>query len=809
MDNFQYTVQLSDQDWAEFSATADECGLLQAGLASGDELLSSDIDQGDSSDSSPSGPPPLLTGQLALGRRDWWGCEEGGEVVATQQLISRSQCEPILALEASQQAVGTSALSEGLLSLSSGTIPLVQCSSLPGPAASRGEMQRLLQGPAPSPPGEPPQSPESPGCSLTPQKSLDNPGVPPWSPGCKKRSAVCAKWGGHLGAPGPVATQLGYHEARPEGIVVGTAKLTAEVQQDKPEPDSADAPKPSSGSPELVARRGPGLDLSTSIPTTEQGTDQIRMTPRAELHTISIPVQEVHPDSSMAKSDMAPSTPACKPQPHMALSTPASKPDMTLSTSAFKPQPHMALSTPASKPDMTLSIPASKPQPHMALSISVSKPDMTLSTPASKPQPDMSLSTPASSTQIDKSGSASASTSRLYVGISGTGLKPGVDLSPPISMVVPHAALLHSASKTASDMDDTPAALSLLPVPWAEATLVDTKGAVTPEGHREKPRREPSAGAPGDPSGEPLQGSVQVPKRKKVRFSMTMPSPEELGSGEAAGSPSSTTPWIPASRTAIGGRGGSAAWDAVAVGPRSPQPRILKHLPPPSPSASVGPEPGSRFAVTLPEAYEFFFCDTIEEEEEDVAGEAAASQALGEVQWPDMCEFFFQDCRAQRSRCQGHHSPMPSPRAEPAAATLPGDPVPISIPEAYEHFFEEDGLGDALPPATLLQLQTTEPLREVGLGAPPKPGPVTTQQLSLAVRRAGRCCSSPMACPGHGNTLSRELGQVDMVVVGEAVQNPAVGTCWEGRANSSLPRTQCRWDIPGQVPWPFMGLVLY
>jgi hypothetical protein len=213
--------------------------------------------------------------------------------------------------------------------------------------------------------------------------------------------------------------------------------------------------------------------------------------------------------------------------------------------------------------------------------------------------------------------------------------------------------------------------------------------------------------------------------------------------------------------------------------------------------------------VTLPEAYEFFFCDTIEEEEEDVAGEAAASQALGEVQWPDMCEFFFQDCRAQRSRCQGHHSPMPSPRAEPAAATLPGDPVPISIPEAYEHFFEEDGLGDALPPATLLQLQTTEPLREVGLGAPPKPGPVTTQQLSLAVRRAGRCCSSPMACPGHGNTLSRELGQVDMVVVGEAVQNPAVGTCWEGRANSSLPRTQCRWDIPGQVPWPFMGLVLY
>ena len=37
MENFQYSVQLSDQDWAEFSAAAEECGLLQAGLASGEK----------------------------------------------------------------------------------------------------------------------------------------------------------------------------------------------------------------------------------------------------------------------------------------------------------------------------------------------------------------------------------------------------------------------------------------------------------------------------------------------------------------------------------------------------------------------------------------------------------------------------------------------------------------------------------------------------------------------------------------------------------------------------------------------------
>ena len=113
MDNFQYSVQLSDREWAEFSATADECGLLQADLASGDEPLSSDIDQGDSSGSSPPGPPPLFTGQLVSQGRGQQSREL--EDVAAQQLVSRSQCEPVLALEASHQVAGTSTQSEAPL----------------------------------------------------------------------------------------------------------------------------------------------------------------------------------------------------------------------------------------------------------------------------------------------------------------------------------------------------------------------------------------------------------------------------------------------------------------------------------------------------------------------------------------------------------------------------------------------------------------------------------------------------------------------------------------------------------------------
>ncbi|XP_048205971.1 PGC-1 and ERR-induced regulator in muscle protein 1 [Perognathus longimembris pacificus] len=747
MDNFQYSVQLSEQDWAEFSVTTDECGLLQAGLASGDELLSSDIDQGDSSGSSPPGPPPLLTGQLASRGRGSWGCKE--EDVATQQLISRSQCEPVLALGASQQEASTSTQSEALRSLSLVAAPVSQCSFLPESAASRGEMQRLLQGPASSPAGDSSQSPEFPGCNVPSQKLPDSPGASQRSPGRKKRRGMGAKSGKRSGVPGPPAALLTPEAGPEEDLGAGTATLTAGALKDKPDPDSAGALEPGSGPSEEVARQGLDLGLPTPVPTTEQGPDQIRLAPRAELHTVPNPVQETDPDVSMAKPDVALSTPVFNPQPDMALSTLATKlqPDMTFSASTCKPQPDMvlcpsahklqsnvALCTPTYKPGMTLSTPATNAQPDNDLSTLAKNPQPTISLSTSASKPDITLSTPASTPQLDRIMSASASTHRLHVDFPtvGPGLKPEGDLTTSVSVAVLHDVLPHSASKTVHEVGvSTPAAPSSTPVSWVEPALADAEVSVLQGGYQEKPVREPLASAPGHPSGEAPHGPVQVTKKKKVRFSMALPNSEEPGLGEATGPPSSVTLRSPALQT----RGGSSAWDAVAVGTRTPQPRILKHLPPPSPSASsMGPEPGSRFAVTLPEAYEFFFCDTIEEEDEDVEDEAVDSQALGEIQWPDTCEFFFQDFRVQRSRRQGHLAPKAPPRAECEATLPPRDLVPISIPEAYEHFFGEDGLDGTS--ATLLQLQTLEPLKEVELGLYPEPGPATAEQFSLAVRQA-------------------------------------------------------------------------
>ncbi|XP_010179262.1 PREDICTED: PGC-1 and ERR-induced regulator in muscle protein 1-like [Mesitornis unicolor] len=47
MDNFEYSIQLNDRDWAEFFLAAEECNLAPAALATAEEQCLSDIEQGD------------------------------------------------------------------------------------------------------------------------------------------------------------------------------------------------------------------------------------------------------------------------------------------------------------------------------------------------------------------------------------------------------------------------------------------------------------------------------------------------------------------------------------------------------------------------------------------------------------------------------------------------------------------------------------------------------------------------------------------------------------------------------------------
>ncbi|XP_009067812.1 PREDICTED: PGC-1 and ERR-induced regulator in muscle protein 1-like [Acanthisitta chloris] len=50
MDNFEYSIQLNDREWAEFFLASEECNLAPASLATAEEQCLSDIDQGDRSE---------------------------------------------------------------------------------------------------------------------------------------------------------------------------------------------------------------------------------------------------------------------------------------------------------------------------------------------------------------------------------------------------------------------------------------------------------------------------------------------------------------------------------------------------------------------------------------------------------------------------------------------------------------------------------------------------------------------------------------------------------------------------------------
>nr|XP_009940180.1 PREDICTED: PGC-1 and ERR-induced regulator in muscle protein 1-like [Opisthocomus hoazin] len=70
MDNFEYSIQLNDRDWAEFFLASEECDLAPAALATAEEQCLSDIEQGDGSKGKEKAAKPAPA-KL--------GSEEGGE----------------------------------------------------------------------------------------------------------------------------------------------------------------------------------------------------------------------------------------------------------------------------------------------------------------------------------------------------------------------------------------------------------------------------------------------------------------------------------------------------------------------------------------------------------------------------------------------------------------------------------------------------------------------------------------------------------------------------------------------------------
>ncbi|KAM9034698.1 PGC-1 and ERR-induced regulator in muscle protein 1 [Sarcophilus harrisii] len=774
MENFEYSIQLSDKDWADFSAAAEECGLLQAALASGDEPLSSDIEQGDSSGSSPPGPPPprllrVRAGSppaedlLAVLSRRPLAAAQGGcsgreeEEGPDARLVSRFRCERVLAPGAGQQTQCTSTQLEEQLP-SAVLCPEQLAPALqPEPSARGGEMQKSPRGAATQlteagghsgkdPPGqEQPNSLDPANGKRSPHEP--NPGASPRSPGKKKRRSVAAKGSGSPKAQdskrqGPPSPSLPPSGSQPDK---GPSQALAGLEEDGP------GAEPPAGVAGLGTRASRGADPLGPPSSPIPGPRPSPPTPRPEAG----PAPRERPFSDLASPASKTgnvSTPTRIPEAGENLSTPVSFPEkgVNLFGVASEAESGRDPSIPVSKEKLRrnnetnseggfphTSVAKSEPQHHRSTLVLFPKaevpkaqPNVNMSTPAPQLQPEVDVSTPDLKAEPDRNRSASAPRARADVDVSTPDLKAEPDRNPPVSAPRARADVDVSTPDLKVEPDRNPSASA----PRARADVnVSTPAQVTksfdslapwePQGEPEEgaplcpgPLRAPSQGTAPAVQSPSIVAPSQAPRRKKVRFSGVSSSPQE-DSTPASPSVDKAAPESP--RTLGGGRGGPRAWDAVAVG-LHPQPRILKHPSYPSALARESAGPREDFALTLPEAYDYFFCDTILEEEEE---EEEEEDFPADVQWPEVCEYFFRDSRL--------HPPAPA-----LQAPTRGAPVPISIPEAYEHFFGEQG------PLSPSDEQTRGPeqaplLVRPGVPTPGEQGPQKAEELGLSVSLEG------------------------------------------------------------------------
>ncbi|XP_074074897.1 PGC-1 and ERR-induced regulator in muscle protein 1 isoform X2 [Macrotis lagotis] len=800
MENFEYSIQLSDKDWADFSEAAEECGLLQAALASGDEPLSSDIDQGDSSGSSPPGPPPprflrvragsplaesllkvldrrSLPGHLATAQGGCSGSEE--EEGPDVRLVSRFRCERVLASGAGQQTRGTSTpLEEQLHST-------VLCPDQLTPALVPGStMQKSLQGEASQasevgvhsgkdPPSQGPSGQgQSSSLGLVDGKRSPrepNPGASPRSPGKKKRRSVGAKGSGSPKAqdtkrqapPSPsvaLPPSSGSQSARSPSTGAHSILTPVDLEGNGPGFESGPGatglgtksswgiePQGTSSTPDLGPEAGVNgstpapleqtfLDLSSPVSKTETRVNMSTSTriPK-EGENLSLPVSlpeksvNLTGEASEVEPSSNPSPQVSKEKLHKDVFTSDTKTNsdlgLPMSIPKLEPERHQSTHVLLANADVGPATPIPKVQPDVKLSTPVPQvqPDVKLSTPVPQVQPDVKLCTPDCKPEPIKNLSPSSPRARADVDVSSPDHRAEPDRNLSISALGARAGVSVS----------TP-----VPITRSFNFPVSPQGL---HGEPEKGNRAPlSPGALGEPSlvsdgGTPSPGIVTpAPRRKKVRFSGISSSPQE---DSASASPSSVLSDSAASespRTLGAGRGGPRVWDAVAVGLR-PQPRILKHPPSPSVLARDSAGPREDYALTLPEAYDYFFCDTIVEEEEEEEEDIPSN-----LQWPEVCEYFFWDNRHPGQR------PLPGPPLQVPARV---DPVPISIPEAYEHFFGEEGPSENLlppnwVPVTLSNEQTLGPERAPlqvwpRVPAPEDQNPPKTEELGLTVSLEG------------------------------------------------------------------------
>ncbi|XP_068014407.1 LOW QUALITY PROTEIN: PGC-1 and ERR-induced regulator in muscle protein 1 [Melanerpes formicivorus] len=259
----------------------------------------------------------------------------------------------------------------------------------------------------------------------------------------------------------------------------------------------------------------------------------------------------------------------------------------------------------------------------------------------------------------------------------------------------------------------------------------------------------------------------EPPHPKSVMASGGVAAPQEVpclkrlvGSGGSAEPQEPPHPKIVVS--SAGGATGGACGEPAAESP--------KELGPPC-FAAGAPARAASLDVTWPEMYDYMFCDSQEEEDMWDSMEGERTPLEREISLPELYEYFFNEPEGNRKKAKGKDrkrkkfSSLDHTRLrneDPSSAPV-RDSLVVSVPEVYEHFFR-DGPGSrvgwrrifSVTPASEVKkaVGALKSLLQRHLVGGQAPAP-----QALLRRGSGEKLSLvPLAPPGRGQTEPEGLG---------------------------------------------------
>uniref|UniRef100_A0A8V5H8R8 Uncharacterized protein n=1 Tax=Melopsittacus undulatus TaxID=13146 RepID=A0A8V5H8R8_MELUD len=672
MDDFEYSIQLNDRDWAEFFLAAEECNLAPASLATAEEQ--SDIEQGDGSPGSTEGPiaarvgsrpgpgtgspaPRGVTGDTSPGCKadGHLSGSEGEADLGSVGRTLRASGEPGCPSPAPMPSVqGRQPPCPPAASPAGGTAQDTACEA----AAAQAEEGAGSGSPAMERPSKAAGSSEHGG---------DAGGAPPAVPASPGRSARKGLSSASRLEPGPRGPQ----REPPLSPALETApKAPVSPAREEASGDRAGSERCSpAGSPEVVRPKVPAQARKSRRQRGASATEPGDKEPvGAAGQGTAVPIKA--PLSSPLSSRKSKGKEkAAKPAPVRMGSEEA--------VESKKPVPSAGVDegdvAASLSPKLKVKEKAAKPAPvrlgseeeaenkRPVPSPGVGEGDVALSTPLKQ-----KVKEPAPKPAPMRLGSEEAAESKQPVPSPGVGEgDAAVSASLKQRMKEPPAKLAPVR------LGSEEAAESQRPVP---SPGVDEGGPAVSTPPKQKVK---------EPVAQPL-GKVKATKQPKAGQAGGLGGRDSVIPDGAAGASRATAPsggtcqeklLHPKSVVAFSGdAAGRAHVEPAAEGPRELGP----------PCFEAGTFAGTNtLDVTWPEMYDYLFCDSQEEEEGTWNSVEGGKTLEREISLPELYEYFFNEPEGKRKKLQNEDPDLDAVN----------DSVIISVPEVYEHFFV-DGPGN-------------------------------------------------------------------------------------------------------------------